>query len=130
MKRFANPQMAPGKRPYSPGVQVGRWSHMSGHVPVDAQGNSRGGTAKEQAAIILNNLEKTLSAIGGCRSDFVATSVFLTDISDIDAVDAAYREFFDDHAYPARTTVQVAALGRAEFRVEIAAVAYVHSQID
>jgi enamine deaminase RidA (YjgF/YER057c/UK114 family) len=49
---------------------------------------------------------------------------YLTDISDMDAIDAAVRRVFDDDgAYSARTTVQVAALGRPEFDVEISVVA-------
>jgi enamine deaminase RidA (YjgF/YER057c/UK114 family) len=35
----------------------------------------------------------------------------------------APRRVFDEGAYPARTTVQVAALGRPEFDVELSAVA-------
>jgi 2-iminobutanoate/2-iminopropanoate deaminase len=124
LERFKQPSAAPGKRPYSPGIRIGDWSYLSGHVPVDDSGACAAQSVESQTYLILRNLENALSAVGGSRADFVSTAVFLTDIREIDEVDAAYREFFDRDLYPTRTTVQIAALGRPEFKVEISAVAY------
>lgn len=124
MESFRSPHAPRPKRPYSSGIRVGPWCHLSGHVPTDHDGRCQGRTAAEQAAVILTNLENTLSGTGGTRRDIVSTSVFLTDISDIDEIDAVYREFFAGQTLPARTTVQISALGKPEFRVEISAVAY------
>jgi 2-iminobutanoate/2-iminopropanoate deaminase len=36
----------------------------------------------------------------------VKVEVHLSDLDDFDAMDSAYREFFSDNAYPARTTTE------------------------
>jgi 2-iminobutanoate/2-iminopropanoate deaminase len=51
----------------------------------------------------------------------VKTTVFLTDLADFAAVNEVYGRFFEE-PYPARSTVQVAALPRGA-RVEIELVA-------
>lgn len=110
-------------RPYSPAVVVDGWAYLSGHVPVDGTGATDGADAAQQTAAVLRNLDYTLDSAGAARGDVVTTTVYLTHMVDIDSVDAAYREFFGDGVLPSRTTVEIAALGRPEFRVEISAVA-------
>lgn len=123
MKAIRDPRNWASPRPYSPAVVVDGWLHLSGHVPVDQTGATSGGDGAEQTTQVLHNLEHTLDAAGASRADVVATTIYLTDISDIDAVDGAYREFFAQRPYPARTTIEVSALGRPDFRVEISAIA-------
>ncbi len=129
MRSVSNPGNFAPTRPYSPAVVADGWIHVSGHVPIDGGGQTTGKDTGEQTAHILSNIEQTLESAEADRRDIVATTVFLTDITDIDAVDSAYREFFSSGPYPTRTTVQVAALGRPAFRVEISAIAR-HRQID
>jgi 2-iminobutanoate/2-iminopropanoate deaminase len=107
-------------RPYSPATIRGGWIHVAGHVPVDRDGRTVGTSAREQTHAVLPNIGHTLKAAGASLRDVVSTSVFLTDIHDIDAV---YREVISTEPYPARTTVQIAALGRPEFLVEVSAIA-------
>lgn len=123
MRGVRDPRNWASSRPYSPAVVVGDWVHLSGHVPVDQAGVTSGADGAQQTAQVLANLEHTLQRAGASRADVVATTIYLTDISDIDDVDAAYAAFFGDGPYPARTTVEVSALGRADFRVEISAIA-------
>ncbi len=111
-------------RPYSPAVVVGDAVYVSGHVPVDGAGATSGSNGADQVDQVLRNLGNTLESAGASPADVVATTVYLTDISEIDQVDAVYRRFFGDGPSPSRTTVQVSALGRPEFRVEISAIAY------
>lgn len=125
MRGTSSPENWSSSRPYSPAVIVGKWVYLSGHVPVDKEGFTCGTGAAEQAIQVLENLHRTLDSAGASRRDVVSTTVYLTDISDIDAVDAAYREFFQGPIFPSRTTVGIAALGRSEFRVEISAIAHV-----
>ena len=40
------------------------------------------------------------------RANMVKVEVHLSDLDDFDAMDAAYREFFADGEFPARTTVE------------------------
>ena len=112
-------------RAYSPAVTVGEWVHVSGHVPVDADGRTVGSDGATQAAQALGNVLRTLESAGATSDDVVATTVYLTDIADMDAVDGAYRTVFTGRSFPARTTVEVSRLGRSDFRVEISAIAHV-----
>jgi 2-iminobutanoate/2-iminopropanoate deaminase len=99
------------------------WLYVSGQVPVRADGSVVAGSAAEQAEQVIRNAEAYAASAGGTLSNVVSMTVSLTNVSDIDAIDAAVRRVFDDGAYPARTTVQVAALGRPDFDVEISVVA-------
>lgn len=111
-------------RPYAASVVVGETVFLSGHVPVDAAGDTVGGGPRAQSAAVLANLDRTLAAGGLRRDAIVSTTVYLTDMSDIDGLDEAYRDFFGSGGpFPSRTTVQVSSLGRPEFSVEISAVA-------
>jgi len=123
MSWISDPRNWASPRPYSPAVVTDNWIHLSGHVPLDQRGDTCGGDAAEQTAQVHRNLGHTLDSAGASPADVVATTVYLTDISDIDDVDTVYRAFFADAPYPTRTTVQVSALGRPDFRVEISAVA-------
>lgn len=123
MKAVANPLNWSSTRPYSPAVIVGAWVYLSGHVPVDHEGRTCGSDVEGQALQVLANIKRTLQSAGTSHRDVVATTVYLTDVNDMDSVDKVYRHFFDGPVLPSRTTVGIAALGRPDFRVEISAVA-------
>lgn len=123
MKATRDPRNWSSTRPYSPAVVIDGWAHLSGHVPVDRAGATDGDDGEQQTAAVMRNLDYTLSSAGAARGDVVATTVYLTHMADIDSVDAVYREFFSGGVLPSRTTVEVAALGRPDFRVEISAIA-------
>lgn len=127
MKATRDPRNWASIRPYSPAVVVDGWAYLSGHVPVDGTGATDGADGAEQTAAVLRNLNHTLDSAGAARGDVVTTTVYLTHMGDIDSVDAVYREFFGEGVLPSRTTVEIAALGRPEFRVEISAVARIGS---
>jgi 2-iminobutanoate/2-iminopropanoate deaminase len=67
------------------------------------------------------NLFAVLAAAGGTPADVQKVNVFLTDMADFPAMNAAYAEQFEA-PYPARTTVAVAGLPLGA-RVEIEMVA-------
>jgi len=114
------------ERPYSSGVLAGGLAFLAGHVPVDASGQTAGRDARQQSAAVLANLDRTLAAGGMRRDNIVSTVVYLMDMADIDALDDAYREYFGSAGpYPSRTTVQISSLGRADFLVEVSAIAVV-----
>ena len=110
-------------RPYSPAVVVGRTVYVSGHVPVDRDGRTVGSDTRDQTEQVLRNIERTLSSCGLTMADVVATTVYLTDITTMSGLDEAYRSFLAATSFPTRTTVEVSALGRADFQVEISAIA-------
>lgn len=63
----------------------------------------------EQCAAMLDNLETLLSELGLKFSDLLRTTVYLTDYQDFGAINSIYAERLSI-PYPARTTLQVAAL--------------------
>jgi 2-iminobutanoate/2-iminopropanoate deaminase len=54
----------------------------------------------------------------------VKTTVFLTHIEDFQDMNRVYREYFTE-PLPARSTVEVSALARPDYRVEIEAIVLV-----
>jgi len=74
-----------------------------------------------QTSRTLSNLEGVLSAAGLGLKNVVKTTVFLADMGEFAQMNEEYAKHFAA-PYPARTTVQVAALPRGA-RVEIDAIA-------
>ena len=109
--------------PYSQAVRVGDFLFCSGQIPLDpVAGTMVGGEFAAQARRVLENLSAVLSAAGASMADVVRTTIFLTDLADFAALNEIYAGYFEA-PFPARSTVQVAALPRGA-RVEIDAMAY------
>jgi 2-iminobutanoate/2-iminopropanoate deaminase len=105
--------------PYSPAVRVGEWIILSGQLGLDPQTGALADGAEAQARQALANVAAVLSDCGASLSDVAKSLVFVTDLSEFGAVNAAYAEAFGDHK-PARSTVQVAALpAGAQFEIEV-----------
>jgi 2-iminobutanoate/2-iminopropanoate deaminase len=108
--------------PYSQAVRAGEWVFYSGQIGMDPQsGQLVAGSVTEQAARTLDNLGAVLRASGCGFEDVVRTTIFLTDLSQFAAVNDVYARYFRP-PFPARVTVQVAALPRGA-AVEIDAIA-------
>ncbi|GAC1584123.1 MAG: hypothetical protein NVS3B28_04800 [Candidatus Velthaea sp.] len=71
------------------------------------------------------NLAEILRAANLTFADVVKTTIYVTDLSQFVAVNAAYGESFTSGTPPARSTVGVAALPRGA-RIEIDAIAMRH----
>ena len=103
----------------------GRVLHVSGHVSQGVDGSTVApGDMAAQTRQVLCNIRDVLAAAGGTMSDIRKVTVFVTDVSDIDAIHAVRREFFDP-PYPASTLVQVARLIDPDWLIEIEAVAVI-----
>jgi 2-iminobutanoate/2-iminopropanoate deaminase len=115
--------------PYSQAVVVpiGDGKKMvfcSGQVALDpATGDMVEGDVVAQTQQVLANLAAVLAAAGATFAHVVKTTIFLADMGDFAAVNAAYGERFMSDA-PARATVQAARLPK-DARVEIDAIAIV-----
>ncbi len=110
--------------PYVPAACAGGLVFCSGQLPVDpGTGALVGGGIGAATRQVLANVEAVLGGVGATLGDVVKTTVFLTDLSDFEAMNAAYAEVFGAHK-PARSTVQVAALPKGA-AIEIEAVAAV-----
>lgn len=115
--------------PYSPAIRVGQWVFLSGQVPFDpATGQLVEGDIAAQTRRVLKNVGALLSASGLSYDAVVRTTVFLADMNDFAAMNAAYAEFFTE-PYPARSTIQAARLPR-DARVEIDAIAVSLSKVE
>ena len=106
-----NTEFAPKpEEPYSQTVAFSHYNNLSAQLPIDPKnGKLVAGSAKAQAEQCFKNIEGVLQGIHQAMTDVVKINIFLTNIMDIDAVDAVYQSFFGSYV-PTRTTVAVAAL--------------------
>ena len=90
----------------STAVRVGKRIYLSGML-----GNSETnrGDAAAQSRDTLARIRGALAAAGAAPADVVDSLVYLTDLKDFDAMNGAYRPFFEKD-FPARTTVGVGLL--------------------
>jgi 2-iminobutanoate/2-iminopropanoate deaminase len=108
--------------PYSQGVRAGGLVFVSGQIPIDpATGEIVSGGIAAQTERVLRNLRAVLEASGASLTDVVKTTVYLTNLADFAVVNEIYGRSFGA-PFPARATVQVAALPRGAL-VEIDAIA-------
>lgn len=108
--------------PYAQAVVAGNLIFLSGQIPLDPdRGKLVEGSIEDETRRVLQNLGAVLAAEGLGLTAIVKTTVYLTDLADFPRVNQAYAEFFTE-PFPARATVQVAALPRGA-RVEIEAMA-------
>ena len=115
---------APALGPYNHGVRVGDLLFCAGQIPIDpAQPNGPlPGDIKAQAERVLENIKLILEDQRLGFAQVVKTTVFLTNLADFAAMNEVYGRYFTEN-FPARSTVQVAALPRGA-NVEIEVVAH------
>lgn len=103
----------------------GRVVYVSGQLAETATGERpAAGDAEAEARQIFENIRAVLTAAGGDLTDIVKLNIYLTDLSDRQAVAKVRQELFpDDRRLPTSTMVQVAGLIYPDCRVEIDAIA-------
>lgn len=123
MKKAVETRTAPSAiGPYSQAVVDGDMIFCSGQIGIDpASGKMVDGGIEAETRRVLENLREVLMAAGFTLAEVVKTTVFLVSLADFETVNRIYGEHFEG-PYPARSTVQVAALPR-HARVEIEAIA-------
>jgi len=113
--------------PYNQAIRCGQSVYTSGQIALDpASGELVDDDIQAQTHRVLQNLQAVLTGAGSSLSNVVKTTVFLTHMSDFQAMNAVYATYFEgsDGLMPARTTVAVAELPRKAL-VEIECVALV-----
>lgn len=106
-------------------VSGGRTVYVAGQVALDQAGNLVGqGDLKAQARQVFENLKAALASSDATFDDVVKITVFMTDVSDLQAFRETRNSYFTKEP-PASTLVQVVRLARPEFLIEIEAVAVV-----
>jgi 2-iminobutanoate/2-iminopropanoate deaminase len=108
--------------PYSQAVEQNGMVFCSAQIALDpASGTLVKGGIEFETRRVLQNLGEVLAAAGLDFVDVVKTTIFMIDLAEFEIVNRVYAEHFDP-PYPARSTVQVAALPR-HARIEIDAIA-------
>ena len=118
VKYVNNTHEAPYDAMSSQSVAFSHYNNLTAQLPLDPKSNQIVvGGVREQTAQCLKNIKAILNSIDVPFDDIVKITVFLKDLSDIDAVNEVYTTFFPDSAIaravayvPARTVVEVADL--------------------
>lgn len=104
---------------YSRAVKVDKLIEVTGTIALDSEGKSLGiNDPYLQTMEIIKIAQRILREAGAGLEDVIRTRIFVTDISQWEAVGRAHREFFGE-IKPATTMVEVSALIRPEAMVEI-----------
>jgi 2-iminobutanoate/2-iminopropanoate deaminase len=108
--------------PYSQAVRIGDLLFCSGQIPLDpATGQLGSGDITAQTERVLENVKAILSDQGLGFAHVVKSTVFLTNLGDFAAMNEVYARYFTKD-FPARSTIQVAALPRgASVEIEVVA---------
>ena len=119
------PEVAAPVAAYVPAVRSGDIVYTSGQLPINPLDGTMPGDIAEQARQSLENVKAIVEAAGLTVGQIVKTTVFVKDLADFAAINAAYEAFFIEHqaAFPARSCVEVARLPK-DAGVEIEAIAF------
>jgi len=95
---------------YSQAIRSGNLVFLSGQIPLDpATMEIIAGDFEARARRVFENLRAVAEAAGGTLDQVVKLTIYLTDLENFAAVNAAMAEFFDE-PYPARAALGVASL--------------------
>ncbi|HUO46891.1 MAG TPA: Rid family detoxifying hydrolase [Acidimicrobiia bacterium] len=108
--------------PYSVVTEANGFVFISGQVALSLDGGPTPAAAVDQTSLIMTNIGVILGDLGLGYDDIVKTTIFLTDIADFGSINEIYGSYFASEP-PARSTFQVSALPRPEFKIEVEAIA-------
>ena len=108
MIRHFHPQCMPeSAAPFSQVVIDDHYAHFAGIVAADfPAGREVLGDAGLETAAVMRLIGQILEEMDLDMEQIVRTDVHLATLEDFDAMDEAYRLFFKDDLYPARTTTE------------------------
>ncbi len=123
MRKIIETRAAPAAiGPYSQAIDTGDTIFLSGQIGLDpAKGSIVAGGIEHETRQVLDNIREVLHAAGLGFGDVIKTTIFLISLADFEIVNGIYGEHFTEN-FPARSTVQVAALPRGA-RIEIEVIA-------
>jgi 2-iminobutanoate/2-iminopropanoate deaminase len=108
--------------PYNQSVLAGNLLFISGQICIDPQtGKMKNKDIKEETKQVMENLNAILNEAQMQFNRVVKTTIFITDMKQFAEINEVYGSYFNGD-FPARETVQVAALPKAA-NVEISMIA-------
>jgi len=118
-----DPNSAAPIGPYSQGIEAGGFVFVAGEKGIDpATGRIVKGGIQAETRRTLENIKGILAAAGASMDDVVATTVYMVNLGDFEAMNEVYAGYFAKNP-PGRTTVGVTSLP-AGAAIEITATAY------
>jgi enamine deaminase RidA (YjgF/YER057c/UK114 family) len=121
MKEVIDVGLPPLKQPFSWAVKAAGLL-FTAHGPVRTDGSIDTGLIEAQARLTFANLRRAVVAAGGGLQDVTQVLIYMTDVKDMPAIDAVYREFFEA-PYPNRSSMGVSGLVVPGMKIEIVAYA-------
>ena len=109
--------------PYSQAVLHGQTLYVSGQLPLDPATKEMADDVRAQTRQSMKNIAAIVEAAGSSMDKVIRCGIFVSNLADFAAINEEYATFFSGD-YPARATVQVAALPLGA-QVEIDAIAMV-----
>ena len=111
MKKPISTNKAPAAiGPYSQAIQWGDVVFISGQVAfIPGSGELNNNTFEDEVNQVIDNLDAICKEAGGGLDNILKLSIFLTDLSNFDAVNSLIKERFSE-PFPARSTVEVSRL--------------------
>lgn len=77
------------------------------------------GDIEAETRVAMDRIGRILAAAGATFADIVRVGIFMTDLDDLERMNAVYRSYFTDPHFPARTCVGVSRLiGGAVIEIE------------
>ena len=112
MKKFIHTEKAPAAiGTYNQAILTGNLLFTSGQIAINPlTGELVDGDAKPQTEMIFKNIMAILNKANLDKKHIVKLNVFLINLKDFEKVNQAFKSFFHDNSYPARTTVEVSRL--------------------
>lgn len=107
-------------QPLARAVQADGWLYVSGQVPRRG-GQMVGGTATDQAHVVMDNVMAILTEAGYGAEDVVRCGVWLDDARDIGAFNEVFKQYFGEFP-PARACVESRMM--IDCKVEVDCIAY------
>jgi reactive intermediate/imine deaminase len=122
MKKLISTNKAPAAiGPYSQAIQWGDVVFISGQVAfIPGSGELNNNTFEDEVNQVIDNLDAICKEAGGGLDNILKLSIFLTDLSNFDAVNNLMKERFSE-PFPARSTIEVSRLPK-DVNIEIDAI--------
>lgn len=121
MKQVIDVSLPALNQPFSWAVKA-RGLLFTAHGPVRPDASIDTGPIEDQARLTFSNLRQAVQAAGGTLADVTQVLIYMTDVQDMKAIDAVYREFFEA-PYPNRSSMGVNGLVVPGMKIEIVAYA-------